>query len=182
MPNRPSPSDRFARSKVMIIFRFNVKYHHIYTRHVTAWFSNLFTEWHHFQWKTGAFCHNGYHLFQLQPPYLTYYQLLVTPDKFDTTGKSVLVYSKVAVIEAFILSELLWLNPWSLPHWVRVTHICAPINQTTVSLDNGLSPVRRQAIIWADGDLFFVEPLGIKLYIWIKIHLFFTISICKFRL
>ena len=112
--------------------------------------------------KQEHFCHNGYHMFQLQPPYLIYYQLLVTHDKFDTTGKSVLVYSKVAVIEAFILSELLWWNPWSLPHRGRVTHICAPINQTTVSLDNGLSPVRRQAIIWADGDLFFVEPLGIK--------------------
>ena len=35
----------------------------------------------------------------------------------------------------------------SLTHWGWVTHICVS-NLTIIGLDNGLSPVRRQAIIW----------------------------------
>ena len=34
-------------------------------------------------------------------------------------------------------------------HWGRVTHICVG-NLTTIGLDNGLSPVRRHAIIWTN--------------------------------
>ena len=44
-------------------------------------------------------------------------------------------------------------NP--LTHWGRVTHICV-IKLTVIGSDNGLSPGRRQAIIWTnDGILFF---------------------------
>ena len=35
----------------------------------------------------------------------------------------------------------------SLTHWGRVTHICVS-KLTTIGSDNGLSPSRRQAIIW----------------------------------
>ena len=38
-----------------------------------------------------------------------------------------------------------------LTHWDRVTHICvSKIN--TIGSDNGLSPGRRQAIIWTNDD------------------------------
>ena len=36
----------------------------------------------------------------------------------------------------------------NLTHWGRVTHICVS-KLTIIGLDNGLSPDRRQAIIWS---------------------------------
>ena len=38
-------------------------------------------------------------------------------------------------------------NPAHLTHWGLVTHICVT-KQTIIGSDNGLSPGRRQAIIW----------------------------------
>ena len=39
-----------------------------------------------------------------------------------------------------------------LTHWGRVTHICVG-KQTIIGSDNGLSPGRRQAIIWTNDGL-----------------------------
>ena len=50
-----------------------------------------------------------------------------------------------------------WIN--SLTHWGRVTHICV-IKLTIIGLDNGLSPDRRQAIIWTNTGLLLIGPLG----------------------
>ena len=47
----------------------------------------------------------------------------------------------------------------SLTHWGRVTHIC--VNRlTTTGSDNGLSPGRRQAIIWTNAGILLIGPLG----------------------
>ena len=46
-----------------------------------------------------------------------------------------------------------------LTHWGRVTHICVG-NLTTIGSDNGLSPGRRQAIIWTNAGLLLIGPLG----------------------
>ena len=47
----------------------------------------------------------------------------------------------------------------SLTHWGRVTHICA--SKLTISgSDNGLSPDRRQAIIWTNDGILLIGPLG----------------------
>ena len=47
----------------------------------------------------------------------------------------------------------------SLTHWGRVTHIC--VNKLTIiGSDNGLSPDRRQAIIWTNAGLLLIGPLG----------------------
>ena len=46
-----------------------------------------------------------------------------------------------------------------LTHWGRVTHICVG-NLTTIGSDNGLSPGRRQAIIWTNARLLLIGPLG----------------------
>ena len=46
-----------------------------------------------------------------------------------------------------------------LTHWGRVTHICVSKLTTTVS-DNGLSPGRRQAIIWTNARILSISPLG----------------------
>ena len=45
-----------------------------------------------------------------------------------------------------------------LTHWGRVTHICIS-NLTIIGPDNGLSPGRRQAIIWTNAGILLIEPL-----------------------
>ena len=46
-----------------------------------------------------------------------------------------------------------------LTHWGRVTHLCVS-NQTIIGSDNGLSPGRRQAIIWTNAGILLIGPLG----------------------
>ena len=46
-----------------------------------------------------------------------------------------------------------------LTHWGRVTHICIS-NLTIIGSDNGLSPDRRQAIIWTNAGILLIGPLG----------------------
>ena len=46
-----------------------------------------------------------------------------------------------------------------LTHWGRVTHICV-VKLTIIASDNGLSPGRRQAIIWTNAGLLSIGPLG----------------------
>ena len=46
-----------------------------------------------------------------------------------------------------------------LTHWGRLTHICV-CKLTIIGSDNGLSPGRRQAIIWNNAGLLIIEPLG----------------------
>ena len=46
-----------------------------------------------------------------------------------------------------------------ITHWGRVTHICVG-NPTIIGSDNGLSPGRRQAIIWTNAGILLFGPLG----------------------
>ena len=48
-----------------------------------------------------------------------------------------------------------------LTHWGRVTHICVS-KLTIIGSDNGLSPGRRQAIIWTNAGLLVIGPLATK--------------------
>ena len=48
---------------------------------------------------------------------------------------------------------------WSLTHWGWVTHICAS-KITIIGSNNGLSPGRRQAIIWTNAWILLIGPLG----------------------
>ena len=48
---------------------------------------------------------------------------------------------------------------WMLTHWGRVTHICVS-KLTIIGSDNGLSPGRRQAIIWTNAGILLIGPLG----------------------
>ena len=53
----------------------------------------------------------------------------------------------------FIVAQNLW------THWGWVTHIC--VGKTTIiGSDNGLSPGRRQAIIWTNDGILFIRPVG----------------------
>ena len=68
---------------------------------------------------------------------------------------------------------------WQLTHWGWVTHICV-CNLTIIGLDNGLSPSRRQAIIWNNGEQLLIGPLRTNLSI-ISIEIL-TFSFKKMRL
>ena len=61
---------------------------------------------------------------------------------------------------------------FTLTHWGRVTHIC--VGKTIIiGSDNGLSPGRRQAIIWTNAGILLIGPLGTNLNeILIEIHTF----------
>ena len=60
----------------------------------------------------------------------------------------------------------------TLTHWGRVTHICVS-KLTTISSDNGLSPGRRQAIIWTNAGILLIGRLGTNFSeILIVIHTF----------
>ena len=48
-----------------------------------------------------------------------------------------------------------------LTHWGRVTHICVG-KPTIIDSNNGLSPGRRQAIIWTNAEILLIRPLGTK--------------------
>ena len=68
---------------------------------------------------------------------------------------------------------------FGLTHWGRVTHICVG-KLTIIALDNGLSPERRQAIIWTNAGILVIGPLGTNFSeIWIEIQ---TFSLKKIRL
>ena len=56
-------------------------------------------------------------------------------------------------------SNLTITGSFCLTHWGRVTHICV-IEISIIGSDNGLSPGRRQAIIWTNAGILLIGPLG----------------------
>ena len=63
-------------------------------------------------------------------------------------------------------------RPFRLTHWGRVTHICVSY-LTIIASDNGLSPSRRQAIIWTNAGILLIRRLGTNFSaILIEIHTF----------
>ena len=59
-----------------------------------------------------------------------------------------------------------------LTHWGRETHICVS-KLTIIGSDNGLSPGRRQTIIWTNVGILLIGPLGTNFKeTTIKIHTF----------
>ena len=57
-----------------------------------------------------------------------------------------------------------WVAPGAdtpLTHWGWVTHICVG-KLTIIGSDNGLSPGRRQAIIWTNPGILLIGPLETK--------------------
>ena len=53
----------------------------------------------------------------------------------------------------------MYIHSQALTHWGRVTHICVS-TLTIIGSDTGLSPGRRQAIIWTNDGLLLIGPLG----------------------
>ena len=72
-------------------------------------------------------------------------------------------------------------------HWGRMTHIWFG-NLTIIGSDNGLSPDRRQALIWANAGILLIGPwgtnvneivIGIQTFLFKKMHL--KMSSAKWR-
>ena len=62
---------------------------------------------------------------------------------------------------ALLLTGLILIPAWisNYIHWGRVTHIC--VNKLTIiGSNNGLSPGRRQALIWTNAGILLIGPLG----------------------
>ena len=66
------------------------------------------------------------------------------------------VLQNVHVTRCYSFDELCGVT---LTHWGRVTHICVR-DLTSIGSDNGLSPGRRQVIIWTNAGILFIGPLG----------------------
>ena len=70
----------------------------------------------------------------------------------------------------FIIRCMHTISSKPLTHWAWVTHMC---NLTIIGSDNGLSPGRRQVIIWTNAGILLIGPLGKNLIeMLIEIHTF----------
>ena len=68
----------------------------------------------------------------------------------------IFVHDTTAVLSCHVqhCAVITWLT-----HWGRATHICVS-KLTIIGSDNGLSPGRRQAIIWTNAGILLIGPLG----------------------
>ena len=70
-------------------------------------------------------------------------------------------YLKCVFANQLILFRMFrhFMSVYNLTRWARVTHICIG-NLTIISSDDGLSPGRREAIIWTDAGILLNGSLG----------------------
>ena len=71
-----------------------------------------------------------------------------------------------------------WIS--NLTHWGRVTHICVG-KLTNIGSDNGLSPGRRQSIIWTNAGIPLIGPLGtnslsefLESQVWVNLSIYLS--------
>ena len=62
-------------------------------------------------------------------------------------------------LQSKLYAYTIFTEVYSLTHWGRVTHICVS-KLTIIGSDNGLSPGRRQAIIWTNAGILSIGHLG----------------------
>ena len=88
-----------------------------------------------------------------------------------------LIYKSQSLF-SFITKVLLYIpymcDIYKLTYWGRVTHIHVCVSTITViGSNNGLSPGRRQAIIWTNARILLIGPLGTNFSeILIEIYIF----------
>ena len=109
--------------------------------------------------------------------------LITQADLFKSHLKNEVTYQSYVIL----LLRRKWSDRTRLTHRGRETHICVS-ELTIIGSDNGLSPGRRQAIIWNNAGLLLIEPLGtnfgeisieIQTFSFKKIHL--NMSSAKWR-
>ena len=72
------------------------------------------------------------------------------------TSHHIMYFSKNVLLESMVNG---FFPDVTLTHWGRVTHIWVS-KLTTIGSDKGLSPGRRQAIIWTSVGILLIGPLG----------------------
>ena len=91
------------------------------------------------------------------------WQPRISPNETQSTGCYYSVYRiEIAVIERCYcpVRYIQYVCDLThLTHWGRVTHICVS-KRTIIGSDNGLSPNRRQAIIWTNAGILLIGPSG----------------------
>ena len=83
-------------------------------------------------------------------------------EKCVNDGATAFLYWNCPLVQHFsCFSGHRWGSAIVLPltHWGRVMHICVS-KLTIIDSDNGLSPGRRQAIIWTDAGILLIGSLG----------------------
>ena len=68
-------------------------------------------------------------------------------------------YLQKPILIQIYVPHMVSLGHNELTHWGRVTHICV-VKLTTIGSDNGLSPGRRQDIIWTNAGILLIRTLG----------------------
>ena len=68
-----------------------------------------------------------------------------------------LLFPPYRFMDVLISFQLRHISVMTLTHWGRVTHICVS-KLTIIGSDNGLSPGRRQAIIWINAEILLIRP------------------------
>ena len=97
-----------------------------------------------------------------------YLTVKITEPLFSMHGESDdLVIHRVSNASVYIALRL--------THWDRVTHIWVS-KLTIIGSDNGLSPARRQAIIWTDAGTLLIGPVGTTFS-----EILIEICICSFK-
>ena len=100
-------------------------------------------------------------LLNIHKALISWYILVVIKCSFIMICFNMIKYISIMTHIAFI-----WLvcphTSGYLTHWGRVMHICIG-KLTIIGPDNGLSPGRRQAIIWTNAAILLIGPLGTNL-------------------
>ena len=91
--------------------------------------------------------------------YLTRFGLVIPYDNVDLGQISIYIDNGFLPDWLWCYQAITWTDI-DLTHWGRVTHICVS-KLTIIGSDNGLSPGRRQAIIWTNAVILLIGPLEI---------------------
>ena len=91
-------------------------------------------------------------------------RLIKFHDKFNYLCWNQITRKKIYIVNGTAAqTQSLWRNYFFqkhfLTHWGRVTHKCVG-KLNIIGSDNGLSPGRRQVIIWTNAGILLIEPLG----------------------
>ena len=125
----------------------------------TCWFSiihevNCFCYGKHCWIKVSLKLNNIMRLLQIaSPDKIIIYVVYDTPLKIW----NVILFSYLPRYRSSVL--LAYWYFYVLTHWGRVTHICVS-KLSILGSDDGLSPGRRQAIIWTNAGILLIGPLG----------------------
>ena len=85
---------------------------------------------------------------------------LLSIGPIETNWNEILIESQTSLAKMYLkMSAKCWLNILFRSHWGRVMHICVG-KLTIIGSDNGLSPGRRQTIIWTNAGILLFGPLG----------------------